>query len=172
MRRFALLLVASAFMGCGAVAHADVIFDFSGTCTSGSHCLAPTYTGTLDLVSTFVPGSVINQSDVVYFELQTPGWFFGYPTPVVGTNVCGLPASGACSGQTVGLKNLSDPSNFYSFADGSWRMDEFGAFFSVQGTNATWTEVPQAPLPSAWLLLATALLGLFGLPRTDTVTQH
>jgi hypothetical protein len=166
MRRLSLSLVALVFMACNAVAHADVIFDFSGTCTSGPPaCLVSTYTGQLDLVSTFVPGSVVKQSDVISMELLGRLFDDEFPPQDIGTNICGLPASGTCSGQNLGLQDPFNPGYFFTFADGTWRFDAFGGELSVQGTNGTWTQVPQTPLPPSWLLLATALLGFLCVPR-------
>ena len=124
MRTVAMFAIALALLGNCGRARADIIYRFSGTCTSGA--LACDLTGQgpdeIHLVDSFVAGSIIGPSDVI--SLSIDGWSshgFVDTAPPNGTNVCGFPTSTACSGQVLGLVLATTPGYFTSNADGTWR---------------------------------------------------
>ena len=138
----ALVMLSAAF-----VAHADVIYDFSGTCTAGSCGATTAYTGVLDLVDGFTAGSVVSPSDVISFDIQ--GFLiFGGPSFSAGTNICGLPPTAGCDSQNLGLVDTNNPGYFYSYGDGSWNLIQLGSQFSRSGTNGVWVLANPVPLPA------------------------
>jgi hypothetical protein len=164
MRSMGLICLATALMTGRSAAHADVVYDYTGTCTSGPTCLASTITMTLDLVSTFTPGSIVTSSDIVRVDDNFGSFpYLGAgspPPPSVGTSVCGIAPSSGCTGQNLGLQSTSKVANFYSYGDGTWLWQELGGFQSFSGNNGVWTQVAPVPLPAAaWLMLS----GLGGL---------
>jgi hypothetical protein len=148
---------------CGA--HADVIYDFTGTCTSGTSCGATTaYTGVLHLRDGFTAGSVVSPTDVISFDLQGFSMVGTGYVPSAGTNVCGLPPGPGCNSQNLGLVDLGNPGYFYSYGDGSWNLIQLGFQLPRSGTNGVWVPVNTTPLPAAgWLMLSA--LGGIGLLR-------
>jgi hypothetical protein len=140
---------------------AAIVYQFTGACTSGpASCLSPTLTVTVDLVDSYVPGSIVGPSDVLSASDSEFGNFSGgSPVPAAGTNVCALQPAAPCSGQNLGLKSSTSIGYFYSYGDGSWQYVQLGSFMTFSGTGANWTEVPAVPIPASAPLLLSGLVG-------------
>jgi hypothetical protein len=159
LEKWTILMMVIAMLSRPFVARADVVYDFTGTCTSGGCGATTAYTGVLDLVNGFTPGSVVSPTDVISFDLQ--GFLiFGGSASSAGTNLCGLPPSAGCNSQNLGLVDTINPGYFYSYGDGSWNLIQLGGQLSRSGTNGVWVLANPVPLPAAGWLMLSALGGL------------
>jgi hypothetical protein len=135
---------------CGTAARADIVFDFSGTCSS--QC-SGTATGVLDLTNAYVFGSDITPATFVSFNYVSSALTFTIPAPpsfLVG----GLNADGSFNG----------PDGFQVFG-GNFEFQAFPTEFVAlgQGPNAdlgTSSRFALVPEPSAAMLLALGFAGL------------
>lgn len=153
--------------------HADVVYDFTGQCTSPFGCDVPTFTAVLDLADGFVPGSIITATDVIGFEIDGHAFaaqqisipYGPYYVPTAGTNVCGMPASTGCTGQNLGLTDLDNPGAFYSYGDGTWNFAQYGGHLGASGIDGQWTLVSPVPITGTGWLLIFGLGGLASFSR-------
>ena len=137
---------------------ADVIYDWSGSCTVG--CTG-TATAVITLADTYVPGQALALSDFISFQLTTN---VGPAAPRLTTDelfgtlppVSGIPTTDYSFGGFA----VSTP--LQSFATASWFGNHDGGSF-MQGTGGLFTlrgTTVAAPEPGAVTLL---LLGLAGM---------
>ena len=125
---------------CTKAARADVIFDFSGTCTAGC---SGTATGVLDLTDAYVFGSNITLADFVSFSYTSTTGSFKFlpannPAFIGGLNADGsLNAAGELSIGTATFFRAF-PSNFNA---------RLGVLGSDSGTPYTFTLVSPVPNP-------------------------
>lgn len=133
---------------CPMAARADVIFDFSGTCTI--HC-SGTATGVLDLTNAYVFGSTITAADFVSFSYMSSNVNFTITPASSPIFMGGLNADGTIIDETgvfaIGAGNfptfdIEDKVNF----DAAARL-----VAGELGTSATFTPVPAATLLPAAL---------------------
>ena len=154
-----------------APAKAVVVYDWSGTCTSG--CVG-TATGVLTLADSYTPGTLVSANDFVSWSYASSSGSYSFPgdaifdptnsfeNSLLGSRDGPLPV-GSGSGAIV-----IDAVGFDSFfvtdfpGVGQWESEfALTGVFDDSGTAYEWSlRATQIPLPQTALLLGTALAGL------------
>jgi hypothetical protein len=140
---------------CSATARADIIFDFSGTCTAGC---SGTATGVLDLTNAYSFGTPITASTFVSFDYTSSDQAFTIPAMSTLTFTGGLNADGSIAPQGAVLALFNLGAGIFSVDSSS---NIFLSASDDRGTSLGFTPVPQtAPEPRSLTLLTIGLAGL------------